>query len=41
MNSMFESVNAEKFNTVAGKKKALFSFEEQENEEDSEIERKG
>jgi len=41
MNSVFESINVEKINTGVGAKKALFSFEEQENEEDSEMERQG
>jgi hypothetical protein len=41
MHSVFESINVEKINSAAATKKALFSFEEQENEEDSEIERQG
>ena len=39
MNSVFESINVDKVNAGAGVKKALFSFEEQDNEEDSEMER--
>jgi len=41
MNSVFESINVDKVNAGAGVKKALFSFEEQDNEEDSEMERQG
>ena len=41
MNSVFESINVDKVNPGAGVKKALFSFEEQDNEEDSEMERQG
>ena len=39
MNSVFESINVEKVNAGAGAKKALFSFEEQDNEEGSDMER--
>ena len=41
MNSVFESINVEKVNAGASAKKALFSFEEQDNEEGSDAERQG
>jgi hypothetical protein len=39
MNSVFESINVEKVNAGASAKKALFSFEEQDNEDGSDVER--